>query len=424
MSPSNDPQLHRDGLAADANGSVEQSAVPATKAAPAGTAADQPAIRLSPSRRRLVTWVILLAFFMDVLDTTIVNVAIPSIQTGLGATYAAIQWIIAGYSLAFALFLITGGRLGDIFGYKKMFMLGMAGFTIASALSGLAGSTEMLIAARFLQGGMAAIMVPQILSTIQVTYARDERRNVTGFYGALAGLASVLGPVLGALLISGNIAGLGWRSIFLVNVPIGIAAVIAAGLVQPDARSPHPLRIDTTGVGLILVAMLLLMYPLIEGRELDWPVWTFLSMAASLPAFLVFAWSQQAKDRRDGSPLVVPSLFRVRAFVVGVLINASFYAVVAAFFLTFTIYLQIGLGFTVLAAGLTGIPFSFGIAITAALSGPGAGAALRGVTPSPPAPSSWGSALALSSRSPAGSGQRCGPGSSRRHCSSAAPAWA
>ncbi|MFO1184483.1 MAG: MFS transporter [Bauldia sp.] len=338
--------------------------------APGAPAASKAAIELAPQRRRLVTAIILLAFFMDVLDTSIVNVAIPAIQDGLGASYAAIQWVIAGYSLAFALFLITGGRLGDIFGYRTLFVAGMVGFTIASALSGLAPTIEVLIAARFLQGTMAAVMVPQILSTIQVIYAREERKNVTGFYGAAAGLASVMGPVVGALLIAADIGGLGWRMIFLVNVPVGIAAAIAAALFQPDARSPSPLKIDAVGVGLILLAMLLLMYPLIQGRELDWPAWTFLAMAASLPVFAAFAWSQVAKERRDGSPLLVPGLFALPAFVVGIAINASLYAVIAAFFLTFTIHLQIGLNFSVLAAGLTGIPFSIGIGLTAGLSGP------------------------------------------------------
>ena len=172
--------------------------------------------------RTIATLVVLLAFFMDILDSTIVNVAIPSIRDGLGASYSAIQWIIAGYSLAFALFLITGGRLGDIVGYKKMFLIGIAGFTVASALSGLATSTEMLIGARLLQGLMAALMVPQILSTIQIMYTTTkERQGISAFYGGIAGIATVLGPIIGALLITGNVWGLGWRTIFLVNLPVG-----------------------------------------------------------------------------------------------------------------------------------------------------------------------------------------------------------
>ncbi|MGH6925330.1 MAG: DHA2 family efflux MFS transporter permease subunit [Propylenella sp.] len=321
--------------------------------------------------RTIATLVVLLAFFMDVLDATIVNVAIPSIRDGLGASYSAIQWIIAGYSLAFAVFLITGGRLGDIFGYKKLFLIGMAGFTVASLLSGLATTTEMLVGARLMQGLMAAIMVPQILSTIQILYTTTrERQNVSAFYGGLAGIATVLGPVLGALLITGDAFGLGWRNIFLVNIPVGIAAMILAWLYLPEARSPHPLKLDLVGVALILVAMLMLMFPLIQGRELDWPAWLLVMLAASFPVFALFAWDQVAKDRRDGSPLVAPGLFRQRSFAAGIALSLAFFAIVFGFFFIFTIFLQIGLGYSILKAGLTGIPFSLGVALSAGTSGP------------------------------------------------------
>ena len=321
--------------------------------------------------RTIATLVVLLAFFMDVLDSTIVNVAIPSIRDGLGASYSGIQWIIAGYSLAFALFLITGGRLGDIFGYKKLFLIGMAGFTIASALSGMATNTEMLIAARLFQGLMAAIMVPQILSTIQVLYTTTkERQSISAFYGGLAGVATVAGPILGALLITGGLWDLGWRAIFLVNLPVGIVAMILAWIYMPEAKSPHPLKLDLVGVALILIAMLMLMFPLIQGRELDWPAWLIASMVGSIPVFLLFAWDQVRKDKRDRSPLVAPGLFRKRSFVTGIIISLSFFSVVFGFFFVFTLFLQIGLGYSILKAGLTGIPFSLGVAVAAGMSGP------------------------------------------------------
>lgn len=321
--------------------------------------------------RTIATLVVLLAFFMDVLDSTIVNVAIPSIRDGLGASYSAIQWIIAGYSLAFALFLITGGRLGDIFGYKKLFLIGMAGCTIASALSGMATTTEMLIGARFFQGLMAAIMVPQILSTIQILYTTTkERQGISAFYGGLAGIATVVGPILGALLITGDVFDLGWRNIFLVNLPVGVAAMILAWIYLPEAKSPHPLKLDLVGVALILLAMLMLMFPLIQGRELDWPAWLIASMVGSLPVFALFAWDQVRKDKRDGSPLVAPGLFRRRSFVAGILISLSFFSIVFGFFFIFTLFLQIGLGYSILKAGLTGIPFSLGVATAAGMSGP------------------------------------------------------
>jgi EmrB/QacA subfamily drug resistance transporter len=321
--------------------------------------------------RTIALWVVLLAFFMDLLDATIVNVAIPSIQETLGASYSSIQWIIAGYSLTFALFLITGGRLGDIFGYKRLFLIGITGFIVASALSGFAGSTAFLIGARLLQGFFAAMMVPQILSTIQVMYTTTgERQGVSAFYGALAGVATVGGPILGALLITSNAFGFGWRTIFLVNVPVGIAAIILAVIYLPNAKSPHPLKLDVVGVALVVVAMLMLMYPLIQGRELDWPAWTFLSMAASILVFVLFGWSQVWKEKRDGSPLVVPHLFTQRSFVAGIFLLGAFFAIVSGFFLIFTLFLQVGLGYSVLKAGLTGIPFSLGVSVAAGLSGP------------------------------------------------------
>jgi EmrB/QacA subfamily drug resistance transporter len=321
--------------------------------------------------RTIALLVVLLAFFMDLLDTTIVNVAIPSIQSSLGASYSAIQWIIAGYALTFALFLITGGRLGDIFGYKPLFLFGMAGFIVASAVSGLAPTTAVLIEARLAQGFFAAMMVPQILSTIQVMYTTTaERQGVSAFYGALAGIASVGGPIIGALLITSDAGGFGWRTIFLVNIPIGIAAIILAAIFLPNAKSPHPLHLDIVGVIIGVIAMLMLMYPLIEGRELGWPWWTYALMVGSLLAFVVFGFSQVWKDRKDHSSLVVPHLFVHRGFVAGILLLGCFYAVVSGFFLTFTLVLQIGLGYSVLKAGLTGIPFSVGVSVAAALSGP------------------------------------------------------
>jgi EmrB/QacA subfamily drug resistance transporter len=326
---------------------------------------------LTGRARTIALWVVLLAFFMDILDTTIVNVAIPSIQANLGASYSAIQWIVAGYALTFALFLITGGRLGDIYGYRMLFIVGMAGFTVASLLSGLASTTTMLIASRLLQGFMAAMMAPQILAIIQVMFpTTEERQGVSAVYGALAGIATVFGPIAGALLISGNLWGSGWRAIFLINLPVGIGAIALGWIFLPNARSPHPLKLDLLGVTLILLAMLMLMYPLIQGRELDWPNWTFISIAASSAVFALFGWSQVAKDRRDGSPLVAPRLFRTRSFVAGVFVIGAFFAIVTGFFLTLALFLQIGLGYSVLKAGLTGIPFSLGISVAAGFSGP------------------------------------------------------
>ncbi len=340
----------------------------AQRSTEANRAAEPP---LTGTARRIAILVVLLAFFMDILDGTIVNVAIPSIQNGIGADYAAIQWIVAGYALTFALFLIPGGRLGDIYGYKTMFLIGMAGFTVASAVCGFSTSGHGLVAARLFQGATAAIMVPQIMSMIQILYVDPkERQHISAYYGGIAGLASVLGPILGALLVASSLFGLGWRMIFLVNVPVGVFALIAAWFALPDARSPHPLKLDISGTILALVAMIFLTFPLIQGREQGWPTWGFVMMAASLPMFVLFGWSQKRRDKIDGSPLVVPDLFRYRSFVVGILVAGSFFGVVGGFFLTQTLYMQLGLGFSVLEAGLTGIPFSLGVAVAASASGP------------------------------------------------------
>lgn len=306
---------------------------------------------------------------MDLLDSTIVNIAIPSIRTNLSASYAAIQWIVAGYSLAFALLLVTGGRMGDVFGYKKLFMVGVGGFTIASLLSGIAPSTSVLIVARILQGSMAALMVPQVMSLMQVMYKPEERGGINGLFGALGGLGASLGPIVGGLLIKANVFGWDWRPIFLINVPIGILGLIGAVKYLPNGKSSHPLKLDVFGTVLVMVAMFMLVFPLIQGREYGWPAWTFVMMIASVPVFGLFAWWQKRKEKTDGSPLILPALFKNHSFGFGLSVNMIFEMAMIGFFLTFMLFLQIGLGFTPIHAALTGIPTAAGIALTMALLG-------------------------------------------------------
>jgi EmrB/QacA subfamily drug resistance transporter len=319
-------------------------------------------------RRWIALAVVLIAGFMQLVDISIVNVAIPSIQRDLDATYAQIQWVLAGYQLAFAVMLITGGRLGDIFGRKRLFMIGMAGFTLASALCGLAQNPGMLIGSRVLQGLMGAIMFPQILSVIQVTFPPRERGTAFGMFGATIGLATITGPLVGGLLIEADLFGLEWRPIFLVNVPIGIAALAAATRFLSESKAPRALRLDPIGVAIVTAGLLLLVYPLVQGRDLDWPLWTFLSMAAAVPVLAGFAAYERHKKALDGSPLVDLDLFRQRAFVPGLAVAAIFFMGIPAFFLTFSLWLQIGLGFSPLHAGLTGAPFAVGSALASAAS--------------------------------------------------------
>ena len=301
---------------------------------------------------------------MDLLDNTIVNIAIPSIQGNLHATYAGIQWLSAGYALAFAVLLITGGRLGDVFGYKKLFLGGVIGFTAASLISGFAWDINVLIAARLFQGATAALMVPQVMSMVQVMYPADKRGAVMGMFGAMAGLAASLGPIVGGLLIQANIGGLDWRPIFLINIPVGIFAFFAGLRFLPDGKSPHPLRLDFIGTILIIVALSLFIFPLIQGRELDWPLWVFVMMVASIPVFVGFWLWQIRKEKLDNSPLVVPGLMNISSFRIGMITNIVFEMIMLGFFFTFTLILQIGLGYSVIEAALTGIPTAIGITLS------------------------------------------------------------
>jgi EmrB/QacA subfamily drug resistance transporter len=331
-------------------------------------------------RRWLTLVILLLAAFMNLLDVSIVNIAIPSIQRDLHASYADVQWALAGYTLAYALVLITGGRLGDTFGRKRLFLIGVTGFTVMSALCGAATGPGMLIACRVVQGAMGAIMVPQVLAVIQVIFPPAERIKALAGFGVTAGLGTVSGPLLGGLLIQHNLFGLTWRPIFLINVPVGILTVIAAAVLVRESRSPRPPRLDPLGVGLVSAALLLLLYPLVQGRQLGWPGWTFVSMAASVPVFALFVWWEQVKTRRDGSPLVPLRLFARREFSVGMAIAMTFFLGIASFGLVLTLFLQIGLGFTPLHAGLTFLPFSAGVLVSAGAAARLAPRFGRGVT--------------------------------------------
>jgi EmrB/QacA subfamily drug resistance transporter len=315
--------------------------------------------------RWLALTVVLIASFMDLLDITIVNVAIPSIQRNLNAGYAQIQWIVAGYALAFAVVLITGGRLGDIFGRKRLFLIGMTGFTIGSALCGTAVSPGMLIGSRFLQGTMAALMIPQVLAIIHVTFPPQERGKVFGIYGGVAGSASVAGPVLGGLLVQWNLGGWQWRPIFLVNVPVGVAGLIVAWFVVRESKAPGVTRLDIPGMALATAAIGMLVYPLTEGHDLGWPAWTFALMGGSVPVFALFIAYQR---RRTRSPLVVLGLFRHRSFAAGLGVSVLFWVAFGGFFLTWMLYLQAGLRWTPLHAGLTAIAFAVPTAAAAGAS--------------------------------------------------------
>ncbi len=245
----------------------------AAEAAEAVGAPDAPAAGAGDRRRWFALAIVMTAAFMDLVDVTIVNVAIPSIQRDAGASFSQIQWITAGYALAFAAGLITGGRLGDIHGRKRLFLVGIGGFTLASALCGFAANPEMLVASRILQGGMAAMMVPQVLSIVHATFPAHERGKVFGLFGAIVGLGAVSGPLLGALLTEWNLFGLEWRPIFLINLPVGIAGLILGSRFITESKAPRALKLDLVGVTLVTLGLLMLLYPLTRGDELGWPAW-------------------------------------------------------------------------------------------------------------------------------------------------------
>ncbi|WP_327070315.1 MFS transporter [Kitasatospora sp. NBC_01302] len=331
------------------------------------TAADQLSA-VHDRRRWIALAIVMMASFMDLVDVTIVNVAIPSIQEHLGASFSAIQWVTAGYALAFAVGLITGGRLGDIYGRKRVFLIGIGGFTLASALCGLAVDPGMLVATRILQGATAALMVPQVLSIIHTSFPAHERGKVFGMFGAMVGLGAVSGPLLGALLTEWNLGGLEWRPIFLINLPVGVAGLLLGRRFIDESRSAQSLRLDLVGMALAALGLLMLLYPLTQGRESGWPLWGFVSMGLSLPMLALFVRYERFKARKDGSPLVELSLFKVRSFAGGIGVQLVFGVTCGIFFLVWTLWMQIGLGWSPLRAGTTGIPFSIAVSAAAGIS--------------------------------------------------------
>ncbi|MEV0383785.1 DHA2 family efflux MFS transporter permease subunit [Nonomuraea sp. NPDC050643] len=311
-------------------------------------------------RRWTALFVILAAEVMDLLDALVTTIAAPTIQKELGGSDSLVQWLGAGYTLAMAVGLITGGRLGDLYGRKRMFVLGAFGFTAASLLCGVSVSPEMLIAGRVLQGLFGAVMIPQGLGLIKEMFPPQELGKAFGMFGPVMTISSVGGPVLAGWLVDADFFGTGWRMIFLINLPIGLAAVLAALRFLPEYRLSNATRLDLPGVALVSAAAFLLIYPLIQGRELGWPAWTFASMAASIVMFAVFGRYESRRAASGRDPLVTPGLFRKRAFTGGLVAGLAFFSGLMGFSLVFSLYTQIGLGFTPLQAGLASLPQALG----------------------------------------------------------------
>jgi EmrB/QacA subfamily drug resistance transporter len=296
--------------------------------------------------------VVLAGTFMLVLDFFIVNVALPSMQSDLGASDSAIEWVIAGYALTSAVFVITAGRLGDRFGRRRIFSVGLALFTVASLACGAAATPSQLVFARLIQGVAAALMTPNVLSIIGVLYSGEDRLRALTVYGTVMGLAAVGGQLIGGALIALDPAGLGWRSCFLINVPVGVVALAMAPRVIPESREPGAPRLDRVGTVLATASLTAVVLPLLEGRQHGWPVWTWLSFAAAPALLAAFVAHQRRVARRGGTPLLDVSLFTHRSFRGGLLTQLCFWAGQASFFVVLALYLQNGRGLHPLPAGL------------------------------------------------------------------------
>ncbi len=326
-------------------------AAPVTVAAPAGTRAGRGAW--------LVLAAVLPGMFMNVFDFFAVNVATPVLHRDLGSGPPALELIVGGYGLTFSLGLVTGGRLGDRYGRRRVFFTGMAAFTVASAACGLAPASDLLVAARLFQGASAAMMVPQVLSIIRVSFPARERRVALSLYGMTIAVGQVSGQALGGILLSADIGGLSWRPVFLVNVPVAALTFLFGFRRVPESVSPARPSLDLAGVGLLTLAAGLLTIPVVEGGALGWPLWCWLFLAAVPVAAAAFAWWEH-RVRASRQPLVDLGLFRSKDFRRGLLVNVTLYATISSFFFVLGLYLQTGRGDSPLTAGLTFVPLAAG----------------------------------------------------------------
>lgn len=328
------------------------------------------AANYTPRRRIMALMAVALGFVMDLLDTTIVNVAVPSIKSALHAGTAALEWIIAGYAMAFAVLLIVGGRLGDSYGYRRIFLLGMALFTATSVLCGLAPDASVLAGARILQGASAALMVPQVMALVQVIYPPEQRYKVYAVFGFLGGFSAALGPIVGGLLIDADWFGLGWRVTFLINLPVGLLSFGAGLVLLPKGRGVNARPVDVTGALLSTVLLLAILLPLIEGPALDWPAWMLAVPLSALP----LAWGLMRylgwREKVHGDALVRPALLKVPRIHLGLLCSLCINPIIPGYLLVMTFVLQMGHGLTASQMAYACAPIAFGAMVGISLIGP------------------------------------------------------
>jgi EmrB/QacA subfamily drug resistance transporter len=331
-------------------------------------------------RRWLAFGAVITAAVMDLLDSTIAQVAAPTIRRELGGSYAVIEWVTAAYALGMAVGLLTGGRLGDIFGRRRVLLAGMGGFVVTSAACAAAQSAGELIAARAIQGLAAAVMLPQVFGLIRDLFAAHEMGKAFGVYGPVMGLSAMLGPIVSGGLISADVFGTGWRMIFAVNVPVGLAALGVGARVLPagsggasgtsgtSGRSRRG-QLDLPGAALAGLAMFGLVFPLAQGRSLGWPAWSFAMMAASVLVLAGFARYQVRRRRSGRTPLVEPSIFRNRPYRAGIVFSIVFTGSLGGIVMIFNVFLQNGLGFTPWHSAITTAPWAAGAFIGSAVGG-------------------------------------------------------
>ncbi|MBC7631053.1 MFS transporter [Aeromicrobium sp.] len=333
------------------------------------TTTPPPASAASPSRLSgeaggITLLVILFASFMDLLDATILTVAAPAIATDLQASQAQLQWMLASYVLALGSGLITGGRIGDDYGRRRVFLASLVAFAVASGVCALATSPEMLIATRVVQGLAGGLMVPQVFGIIRSSFDRAGMAKAFGAFGAVQGLAAVAGPLLGGFLVEADLFGLGWRTIFWVNVPFAAVAFVLGMRVLPESTSEHRAVLDVVGAALSSLAVFLVLLPLVQGRDWGWPWWGFGLMGAGALLMAGFLRYEGSLVRRGRQPVLDPALLRVRSFTAGLLASVFFFGAIGALFLTLSIYLQIGTGRTAWQTGLVILPYAIGSILT------------------------------------------------------------
>ena len=316
------------------------------------------------TRPGTVLAVLLVGQFMAILDVSIVNVAAPTLRTDLSASGAGLQLVIAGYIISYAVLLITGARIGDRVGHGRAFRAGLAGFTVASLACGLAPNTATLVTFRLIQGTAAALMMPQVMSLIQRTFTGPSRARALSLYSAVIACGAVVGQVLGGVLVSANVAGTGWRPVFLVNVPIGIALLVIARWHLAGGRGTADRQLDPVGVVLLSLSVLLLVVPLVLGHDEHWPVWGWVSLGTSVVVFGAFVAVERALAARGGSPLVSERVLRAPGMLAGM--AALFLVLVnyAGYLFSMALHLQSGLGESPAHAGLVFAPVAVGFAIT------------------------------------------------------------